>query len=290
MRKGRPKAALRRHGAWWGSATSVPGPRPPRRARRDPGRSRNAIPASPADTPEKCLDLLTLLKERVGLLTETKANLTTALAGRTHKVEADNPKAVEADNEEDRAVGALVTFLQAHAKRTGPKAAKTAKVAAKILGAVFGSGTSFLNLRHEEEWGEVEARIEQLDANGYSKQIEQLGGGAFLDDLRTAHKAYGEVLGITTVRDEKVAAPKIGEARDNASEQLRRYVAAVVGYGSRSDQQEANGKVARKLLLPIYEIRGRNNQRGGGGGGAEPPEDGEGDGQGGSDEGDGSDE
>jgi len=229
------------------------------------------------------------LKERVGLLTDSKASLTTALAGRTHKVEDDNPKAIEADNEEDRAVAALVTFLQAHSKRTGPKAAKTAKTASKILAAVFGSGTSFLNLRHEEEWGEVEARIEQMDTNGYSKQIEQLGGGAFLDDLRATHKAYGEVLGITSVRDEKAAAPKIGLARDNAAEQLRRFVAAVVGYGSRSDQHEANGEVARKLLLPIYEIRGRNNQRSGGGTGEAEPA-GEDEGEGGEGEGDGSDE
>lgn len=228
------------------------------------------------------------IKERAELLGEAKAGLTTALASRVRKVESDSPKAVEADIEEDRAVGALVMFLEAHAKRPGEKAAKRAGIAKKILGAVFGDGTAFLKMNHEDEWGEVEARIEQLDSNGYTEEIESLGGAAFIEDLREAHKNYGEVLGITSAREEKAAAPKIQEAREHAAEQLRRYVATVVGYGAQSDQREATGEVARKLLLPIYEIRARNNQRRGGSSPVDEDEGGdEGEGQGEGDGGDG---
>lgn len=204
------------------------------------------------------------VKERIELLTEAKADLTSKLAKRKpkKKVASDDPKAVEADNEEDKAVGALVTFLEAHAKRKGANA----KAAQKVLDEVFGSGTKFLTLRHEEEWGEVEARIVQLDTEGHTETIEKLGGKLFVEDLRVAHKNYGEVLGITSARAAKESAPDVKGARNEAANQLRRLVAAVIGIGSKGDIHAVSAEVATALLAPIYEIRSKNAKRGAGGG------------------------
>jgi hypothetical protein len=65
VREVRPKAALRPHAACSGSATSVPGTKPPRHGPLGTRKVPNATPASPADTSEKCLDLPT---ERQGSL------------------------------------------------------------------------------------------------------------------------------------------------------------------------------------------------------------------------------
>lgn len=221
------------------------------------------------------------IKERLGLLEEAKAKLTGVLAQRKRKVTTDAPKTVAADKEEDRTVGALVTFLQAHAKRS----TENGNPAQKALNEVFGDGTKFLTLRYEEQWGEVEARIQQLDDDGHSDAIETLGGKAFLDDLRAAHAAYGEALGITVAREGKAASPLVRRAKDEAASQLRRYVAAVVGFGSNDDKKEGCGDVVRALLAPIYEMRTRNSLRGGGAAEDEETTDDEGvdDGSGGSD-------
>ena len=60
MRNGRVKAALRPHAVRSASATSVPGPKLPRRGHREVAKVPNPTPPSPSDTSEKCLDLPTL--------------------------------------------------------------------------------------------------------------------------------------------------------------------------------------------------------------------------------------
>lgn len=219
------------------------------------------------------------LKQRIELLDGAKTALTGALAKRKGKVSSDDPKAVEADADEDQAVGALVTFLQAHAKRAGD----AGKSAQRVLDAVFSDGTKFLNFRHEDEWGEVEARLQKIDDEGHAEVIAKLGGQGFLDDVRAVHEVYGEVLGITVARTSKDAAPDIRGAQNEAANQLRRYVAAIIGYGANSDIDPAVGEVATALMLPIHEARARNASRGKNG----PANEGDGEGDEGDDDGDG---
>ena len=131
-----------------------------------------------------------------------------------------------------------------------------------MVSAPFSDGTKFLNFRHEDEWGEVEARLQKIDDEGHAEVIAKLGGQGFLDDVRTVHEVYGEVLGITVARTSKDAAPDIRGAQNEAANQLRRYVAAIIGYGSNSDIDPAIGEVATALMLPIHEARARNASRG----------------------------
>lgn len=216
------------------------------------------------------------LKKRVELMDEAKTKLTAALAARTGKVESDDPRAVEADSDEDQAVGALVKFLEAYAKLKTDQG----KAARRVLGAVFGGGTGFLVFEHPKEWAEVEARLVKIDTEGYAETIVELGGKGFLDHLRAVHQVYGEVLGITAAKGSKEAAPDIRGAQNEAANQLRRYVAAVIGHGAQSDIDPTAGELAAALLAPIHEARAKASTRKGGSDGSQDESDGT-DGEGG---------
>ena len=207
---------------------------------------------------KKAAGLPAVFSKRLNLLRESRKRLSEVLARRPQKkTTTDDPGAVEADNREDRAVSALLTFLEAHAKRPDDKG----KSAARVIANVFGDGTKFLNLRYEEQFGEVDARIERIKAEGYDTAIHELGGEAFLADLVEAHRNYGEALGITSGRALREAAPDVAGARADTAAHLRRLVAAIVGFASDSDFEPERTYVADSLLMPIEEIRLRNAKR-----------------------------
>ena len=81
MRNGRPKAALRPHAVRSASATSVSGPKLPRRGHREVAKVPNPTPPSPSDTSEKCLDLLTLSAMLAGFELEAQPNMALARTG-----------------------------------------------------------------------------------------------------------------------------------------------------------------------------------------------------------------
>lgn len=81
-----------------------------------------------------------------------------------------------------------------------------------------------------------------------------LGGKPFLDEITSAHKAYGEALGITAV---KVApeSPAIRVARDNATDVIRSYVLRVAALVRKSDPQTE--ALSQRLLAPLVNWRAR---------------------------------
>lgn len=119
---------------------------------------------------------------------------------------------------------------------------------------MLADGLAFLAVKPHDEWQEAEIRTRLLADKGYDKTIEKLGGKLFLDEVATAHKAYGVALGITAV---KLApeSPAIREARDTAIDLIRSYVLRVAALVRKSDPQTE--ALSQRLLAPLVNWRDR---------------------------------
>jgi len=186
-------------------------------------------------------------------LTQAQEALQVALAKRLTGEGEETPVVRAADTVEDNAFGALFDWLSAFA-RLPAKAHPEAAQAATVLHSVFPGGLAFLAVRPHDEWQEAEIRARLIAEKGYDKTITLLGGKPFLDEITSAHKAYGEALGITVV---KVAAesPAVRVARDNAIDLVRSYVLRVAALVRKSDPNTE--ALAQRLLAPLVNWRDR---------------------------------
>ncbi len=186
-------------------------------------------------------------------LTQAQEALQVELAKRLTGEGEDTPVVRAADKVEDNAFGALFDWLSAFARLPANAHPESAK-AATVLQSVFAGGLSFLAVRPHDEWQEAEIRTRLLADKGYDKTIEQLGGKPFLDEITSAHKAYGEALGITVV---KLApeSPAVRVARDNAIDLIRSYVLRVAALVRKSDPQTE--ALSQRLLAPLVHWRDR---------------------------------
>jgi hypothetical protein len=186
-------------------------------------------------------------------LVQSQEALQVELAKRLSGEGEETPVVRAADTVEDNAFGALVDWLKSFARlpaTTHPEAVQ----AATVLHSVFPSGLAFLAVRPHDEWQEAEIRIRLIAEKGYDQTITLLGGKPFLDEIASAHKAYGEALGITVV---KVApeGPAVRVARDNALDLVRSYVLRVAALVRKSaPETEA---LAQRLLAPLVTWRDR---------------------------------
>ena len=180
-------------------------------------------------------------------LTAVLEALHVELAKRVSGEGGDTPRVGAADWVEDNAFGALFAWLSAWARLPADKHPEVA-MATAVLQSVFAGGLAFLTVRPVNEWQEAEIRLRLITEKGHDKTIEQLGGRPFLDHLAIAHKAYGETLGITAVK-QVVETPAIRVARDAAVEVIRGYVLRVVALVRKSDAQSE--ALSQRLLAPI---------------------------------------
>jgi len=160
--------------------------------------------------------------------------------------EGDEPPVVRAaDKVEDNAVGALVDWLRSFTRLPAARHEQAA-MAQTILDDTFRGGLEFLKLKPKYEWQEVEVRKQILADKGHEETIAKLGGQPFLDELSTAHEAYGEAL-----EDADVPAdtPAIREQLDNVVDELRSYVLAVSSQVKKKDP--TTRLLADRLLAPL---------------------------------------
>lgn len=206
-----------------------------------------------AKKPPKPEALPEAIAERLEVVEATSASLSSALAHQDPKGKLALPGRTEADKNIDGAIKSLDSFLIS--KIALPK---TSARAGKVHEAFFrGEGLDFINADFEAEWADVKSRIELLDAKGFAKDIEDIGGADVLEHLRDMFKAYGIALGITEV---KTQAAKVDVKKPYlaAMDALRRYVAVVVGYGAGSDKKREKGELAAALLAPVEAAREKN--------------------------------
>lgn len=182
--------------------------------------------------------------------------LTVVLKQRLSAEGFEAPGVGAADRVEDTAFGALIDWLRAFARLPAERRAEAA-VAKVLLQAIVPSGPGFLAIRPPDERQEVETRLRLIAEKGYDQTIRKLGGGPFLDELATAHKAYGKARGIPSVKP-LLEPPAVREARGAAHEVLRAYVLRVSAYVRKADPQSA--ALASRLLSPLIHWNDRPNK------------------------------
>lgn len=204
-----------------------------------------------AEDKKKLPASVALAKKRLGAVHKEVAD---ALVARLATGVADPQRTRLADRHEDLAFVALHDFLTGWSKL--PAELKQAVTAQGLLQALFPTGLKFTQLSYQQQWAECQARLDRIDREGLAAQVKALGGEPFLDNLRRAHKEYGEALGVTQVRSE--SAPPSGVVKEpllRLQEALRKYVLQVIAQVDEDDPVSV--QLADELLAPLSEWQSR---------------------------------
>ena len=153
---------------------------------------------------------------------------------------------VQLDRNLDGCWSGLNDFLTAFTKLPGkPQAVE----AASLQAAVLPGGLKFILLTYELEWSESEIRLQRIEKNKLDDRIEALGGGVFLESIKSAHAAYGKALGMTAPTTPGAIAPSIREPLDAFAAALRTYIVKVMGHVE--DDEPETKALVDKLLAPL---------------------------------------
>lgn len=158
-----------------------------------------------------------------------------------------------ADHRVDTAWAALKMRLDACALlpvEAHPKAER----AAEISRLLFPEGLEFLKLSMDLEWAESNAllgRIAEDDALG--KDLVAITGPEFLAEVRAAHEAYGEVLGITKAHETPADVAALREPLRELVSAIGDYLLQVVASVDRERPETVQS--ARAALAPIDRLR-----------------------------------
>jgi len=185
-----------------------------------------------------------LIAARAAALEKAHGTLSQALSNKP-LVEADLPRNRVTDHAEDHAFGALHDWLYAWCKLSTSEADQ----ARTMFAVLFPDGLKFTRLPYKQEWAEANAKINLITSEGYDAEITKLGGKPLLDQLLTAHQAYGQSLGITAEGQD----PNVGlrEPLLAFNRYLRAYVVAVTAHTDPDDP--TSGALADTLLAPLHK-------------------------------------
>lgn len=186
------------------------------------------------------------LAESLAELSAAHRALVSTAAARLPLPRVDPAVSKAADSALDASWSALFDVLGAWAKLPNhPRAA----VAASLQSQIFPEGLKFLMLAYKLEWAESNTRLKLIKSRELDAEIEALGAASILKTLRDAHRRYGEVLGITALRDEEEPTALLREMLDAFAGALRQYVVRVAASVRSKDPSSA--ELAAELLSPI---------------------------------------
>lgn len=162
----------------------------------------------------------------------------------------------------DRAWGALYDRLDAYARlpvAVYPKAAR----ALELREAIFpNESLVFLTLIFLAEWAESDKRLKQIDHDGLQNDLDGLCGKEFLENVRVAHAAYGEVLGVT--KPGQAVDTKLAEEFAAVKKAIGKYSFHLASLAD-DDEPETVARV-QAALLPLDEHRAAQARRNAAGG------------------------
>ncbi len=156
------------------------------------------------------------------------------------------------DNRIDTAWGALKLRISGYTML--PLEADPLVARARALEtALFPKGMAFLKAAMDAEWAVSDQILKRIDDDKLAADIDAVAGPAFLIEIRAAHVAYGEVLGITKAHavPEDVAA--LVEPLRAVIRAIGDYTIQVIATVDREDA--ASIKAARSALFPLDRYR-----------------------------------
>jgi len=140
--------------------------------------------------------------------------------------------------------------------------------AAEIMKLLFPDGVAFLKLPYLAEHAESQRRLDIIEERALEATIEELAGKEFLAAVRDAHRAYGEVLGITKGKAETAQAPALNEPLRQLTDAIAAYNVQLLAYAG---SEPAALAAVRKALSPIDKFRQAQQGRRGSGIPADAP-------------------
>jgi len=188
-----------------------------------------------------------LISTRLGALAATHAALHQALSNKP-QTDTDPQRIRAADRAEDVAWTALHDWLLGWSRLTTPEAAQ----ANTMHAVLFPTGLKFIRLTYRLEWAEADAKLARIAKDGYDIEIQKLGGQLILDQLKAAHQAYGQALGITAEGQDSTI--NLRAPLEAFTKTLRAYVLAVAAHEDPEDSTSID--LADALLAPIQKWEG----------------------------------
>ncbi len=124
--------------------------------------------------------------------------------------------------------------------------------ALEILETVFADGLGFLRLSFAQQHAEGERRLALIKKHDLKRDLEQLVGKRFVDELYEAQTAYGAVLGITAPVDPAPASTRIAEPLRAVFESIGTYVVHLISLARAHPERTAD---VERALSPIDKFR-----------------------------------
>ena len=123
--------------------------------------------------------------------------------------------------------------------------------ARELLTALFPNGLSLLKETYDKEWALVEVMLRNIDEKGLAAEIDAIAGPAYLAAVRSAHAAYGEVLGKKN---------PLAKETVNLHEGLKSLADAITGYticvlGTADPARPETLEAVRQALKPILDYK-----------------------------------
>jgi hypothetical protein len=159
---------------------------------------------------------------------------------------ADPQRARNADIAEDQAWSALHDWMLGWGKVRGADGDQ----ARAMYAILFPTRLKFTKLQYKLEWAEADARLARIASDGFDAAIEKLGGKPILEQLRVAHREYGDALGITA-EGQDAGSSGLREPLRIFTASLRAYVLAVAAHADPADP--ASITLTEALLAPLHK-------------------------------------
>jgi hypothetical protein len=173
--------------------------------------------------------------------------------------EAKPPDPRPADRAIDTSWAALHDRLEGYAllpTKEYPRASR----AQELLDALFPEGLTFLRLPFAEEWAESERRIHRIENEGLAHDLDVLCGREFLAEVRRAHAAYGDAIGVTKpVPTDHDGERSLVEPLRQLTRAIGKYAVQVVATADSDDP--ATVTAARAALAPLDRVRSAASRR-----------------------------
>lgn len=202
------------------------------------------LSATPKPAPQAVRRAATRLRESVlGLQHDWRRQIATGVTSLA------TPK--EVDNRVDRAFRAMSMRIEALTLLSA-EAGPDVEIASRAYERLFSEGLRFLNLPHPQQWAHCDRLLATLaDDEELAADVERLVGETTLGEVHAAQKAYGQVLGITTAKEDADEVSLV--------EPLEAVRSAIVGYAVQIVAMQSDDPsrlpAARKALAPIDEVR-----------------------------------
>ncbi len=201
----------------------------------------------PETPPEAIASAATRVQSQVSVLRAAFGKEVPLVVARPHQV----------DIRIDRAWGSVEKRLDAATGLSEEVDRADRERAAELHSKFFGEGLGFLKLEYIAEHAESEKRLQWI-TGVVETDLARLVGANYVENLRAAHRAYGEVLGITAPVDAAQEA-KLAEPLRALSDAIGNYSMQVIAWYSNLDAKAegyaANVELVKKALAPIDKLR-----------------------------------